>query len=220
MEVVFLTFILVLSIFLGFELIAKVPATLHTPLMSGANAISGITIVGALLAVKIGAGQISVILAVAAVATATINVVGGYMVTDRSLRIRSGVFHIREMTMTFMNIQQLSVHQGPLQRLLGLYDLRVRTAGGGDSAEGAPHQESGTAVTHIGHLRGVDNAPAIRDLILERMRKARDAGLGDSDDVTGSPLSETSAGMEQFRAAVAGLQSETHSLREAVVRVG
>jgi H+-translocating NAD(P) transhydrogenase subunit alpha len=79
-DIVFLTFILVLSIFLGFELISKVPATLHTPLMSGANAISGITLAGAF----ISAG-IANILGAIAVAMATINVVGGYMVTDRML---------------------------------------------------------------------------------------------------------------------------------------
>ena len=82
---VFLTFILVLSIFLGFELINKVPATLHTPLMSGANAISGITLVGAVGLVGTGDGDPSKWLAIGAVALASINVVGGYLVTDRML---------------------------------------------------------------------------------------------------------------------------------------
>ncbi|MAV25557.1 MAG: NAD(P) transhydrogenase subunit alpha [Gammaproteobacteria bacterium] len=85
MEVVFLTFILVLSIFLGFELISKVPATLHTPLMSGANAISGITLAGAFLSSGAGMATTGTILGTAAVAFATINVVGGYLVTDRML---------------------------------------------------------------------------------------------------------------------------------------
>ena len=86
---VYLAFILVLSIFLGFELISKVPATLHTPLMSGANAISGITLVGALMAagaaVSVEHGTVATALGVAAVVFATINVVGGYLVTDRML---------------------------------------------------------------------------------------------------------------------------------------
>ena len=83
---VFLTFILMLSIFLGFELINKVPATLHTPLMSGANAISGITLVGAVgLVSAIDDPDLSKWLGAAAVATASINVVGGYLVTDRML---------------------------------------------------------------------------------------------------------------------------------------
>ncbi|MGQ9427061.1 NAD(P) transhydrogenase subunit alpha [Gilvimarinus sp. F26214L] len=86
MEIVYQVFVLVLAIFVGFELIRKVPATLHTPLMSGANAISGITLVGALVA---AGGNVEPTLAkylgTAAVAFATINVVGGYMVTDRML---------------------------------------------------------------------------------------------------------------------------------------
>ncbi len=85
MEAVFLTFILMLAIFLGFELINKVPATLHTPLMSGANAISGITIVGAIGLAGTGQQDIANWLGAAAVAFASINVVGGYLVTDRML---------------------------------------------------------------------------------------------------------------------------------------
>jgi NAD(P) transhydrogenase subunit alpha len=83
---VLLLFVLVLSIFLGFELINKVPSTLHTPLMSGANAISGITIVGALLASG-GEGTFSSIVGTFAVFFASINVVGGYLVTNRMLKM-------------------------------------------------------------------------------------------------------------------------------------
>ncbi len=82
---VLLLFILVLSIFLGFELIAKVPSTLHTPLMSGSDAISGITIVGALLSAGSGNEKVTTILGTLAVAFAAINVFGGYLVTDRML---------------------------------------------------------------------------------------------------------------------------------------
>jgi len=82
---IFLLFVLTLSIFLGFELISKVPSTLHTPLMSGANAISGITIVGAMLSAGGEGNQISIWLGTAAVVFATINVMGGYLVTDRML---------------------------------------------------------------------------------------------------------------------------------------
>jgi NAD(P) transhydrogenase subunit alpha len=88
MDAVFLALILMLSIFLGFELISKVPATLHTPLMSGANAISGITIVGALISASSGtegSDMLATILGAAAVMFATINVVGGYLVTNRML---------------------------------------------------------------------------------------------------------------------------------------
>jgi len=82
---VFLTFILMLSIFLGFELISKVPATLHTPLMSGSNAISGITLVGAVSLAGTGHQDMANWLGAGAVALASINVVGGYLVTDRML---------------------------------------------------------------------------------------------------------------------------------------
>jgi len=92
MEPVYLTFILMLSIFLGFELISKVPATLHTPLMSGSNAISGITMVGALVSAGSNHEQLATLLGTAAVALATVNVVGGYMVTDRML----GMFKKKE----------------------------------------------------------------------------------------------------------------------------
>ena len=82
---IFLTFILMLSIFLGFELINKVPATLHTPLMSGANAISGIAIVGAIVVAGRAEGTLQTALGIAAIAMAMINVIGGFMVTDRML---------------------------------------------------------------------------------------------------------------------------------------
>jgi NAD(P) transhydrogenase subunit alpha len=86
--ITFLLFIFMLAMALGFELISKVPSTLHTPLMSGSNAISGITVVGALLAAgAAGNDSLSVWLGTGAVALATINVVGGYLVTDRMLRM-------------------------------------------------------------------------------------------------------------------------------------
>lgn len=80
-----LFFIFVLAIFLGFELISKVPSQLHTPLMSGSNAISGITIVGAIVAAGSGESAFATVLGTLAVTCATINVVGGYLVTDRML---------------------------------------------------------------------------------------------------------------------------------------
>ena len=87
MEPVFLTFVFVLTIFLGFELISKVPSTLHTPLMSGANAISGITLIGSLASLKTGNPTVAIILGTLAVAFATVNVVGGYAVTNRMLEM-------------------------------------------------------------------------------------------------------------------------------------
>jgi NAD(P) transhydrogenase subunit alpha len=86
-ELLFALFVFMLSVFLGFELISKVPPTLHTPLMSGSNAISGITLIGSLIAAGSEENPLSLGLAVAAVALATINVVGGFLVTDRMLKM-------------------------------------------------------------------------------------------------------------------------------------
>ena len=79
--------VLVLSLFVGFEVIAKVPPLLHTPLMSGSNAISGITLIGSLASLKSGNATVAIILGTLAVAFATINVVGGYAVTNRMLEM-------------------------------------------------------------------------------------------------------------------------------------
>ena len=79
--------IFVLAILVGFEVISKVPATLHTPLMSGANSIHGIVLVGAMLIAAIADNPLSILLSVLAVAFATMNVVGGYLVTDRMLEM-------------------------------------------------------------------------------------------------------------------------------------
>ena len=78
--------VFILAIFVGIEIISKVPPTLHTPLMSGSNAISGIAIVGAIIATKVGGGA-GTWLGLIAVILATINVVGGFMVTDRMLKM-------------------------------------------------------------------------------------------------------------------------------------
>jgi len=80
-------YVFVLAAFVGVEVISKVPPLLHTPLMSGSNAISGITLVGSLIAAGEGHGGLSVILGVIAVVFATINVVGGFLVTDRMLKM-------------------------------------------------------------------------------------------------------------------------------------
>jgi H+-translocating NAD(P) transhydrogenase subunit alpha len=88
-DLLILTYVFSLATFVGFELISKVPPTLHTPLMSGSNAISGITIVGAILAVGTVNWNNSVAkyVGIGAVILATINVVGGYLVTDRMLKM-------------------------------------------------------------------------------------------------------------------------------------
>jgi H+-translocating NAD(P) transhydrogenase subunit alpha len=85
--IIFSIYVFVLAVFIGFEVISKVPPLLHTPLMSGANAISGITLVGSLVIAGGGHTGLATVLGTVAVAFATINVVGGFMVTDRMLEM-------------------------------------------------------------------------------------------------------------------------------------
>jgi len=103
-----------------------------------------------------------------------------YIVSDRSIRIREGLVRLHEKTMTFANIQHVTVQQGPLQRLLGIADIEVRSAGGGTGSAKQP-DESGDDL-HVAHFHGVADAEGIRDVIAERMRVYRDSGLGDPDD--------------------------------------
>jgi membrane protein YdbS with pleckstrin-like domain len=100
-----------------------------------------------------------------------------YMVTDRSLRLRHGVWIVTESTMSFANVQQVTVTQGPLQRLLGLGDVKVQSAGGGR----VKHQQHGEDM-HLGLFHSVTNAVEIRDLILKRLRRYRESGLGDPEE--------------------------------------
>jgi uncharacterized membrane protein YdbT with pleckstrin-like domain len=93
-----------------------------------------------------------------------------YILTDRSLRIREGIFQVREMTISLTNIQNISLRQGPLQRLVGIADVEVRTAGGGSSDHPAKKE---TASMHIGRLRGIDDAEAVRDSIVARWNAVR-----------------------------------------------
>ena len=104
-----------------------------------------------------------------------------YIVTDRSLRIRTGLVKLQESTMSFANLQQVEVKQDPIQRLLGLADVHVQSAGGGSGHQGHGKGEMHDSL-HTGIFHSVDNATEIRDLILERLRKFRQAGLGDPDD--------------------------------------
>ena len=86
---------------------------------------------------------------------------------------------LHEKTMTFANVQHVGIRQGPLQRLLGIADLEVRTAGGQASGEG---EESTHSDLHVAYFRGIGNADRVRDAIRERLAKHKDAGLGDPDD--------------------------------------
>jgi membrane protein YdbS with pleckstrin-like domain len=131
-----------------------------------------------------------------------------YVVTDRSLRIREGALLIRELTLTFENVQNVSIRQGPLERLLGFANVVVETAGG------ASNPELGVKNTHQGVLRGVENAEEIRDLIRARLGQSlARAGLGDADDVGESQTTLKSAAQV---AMLRDIHVEAQGLRRAV----
>ena len=135
-----------------------------------------------------------------------------YIVSDRALRIREGIVSINEKTITFANIQQISIRQGPLQRLLGIADVQVSTAGGGSGGSQGKHGQVGESM-HEAYFRGVDNAEEIRAVIAERVRLHRDAGLGDSDDEPPHPVA---AGEPDVLAAARELREEMRALRRAM----
>lgn len=132
-----------------------------------------------------------------------------YLVTDRSLRLREGVLHVREMTITFANIQNISISQGPLQRLLGIADLRVDTAGGSSSGRGEGKGKPQSL--HTAFFRGVDNANVIRELIQNRLRALKDSGLGDHEELKTPPAGSGDDLLTALRAVAA----EASALRRA-----
>lgn len=150
-----------------------------------------------------------------------------YKVTDRSLRIREGVWAVREMTMTFANIQNISITQGPIQRMLNIADLKVQTAGGGAAVANEQQSQQMGFNMHTGYFRGVSNAHEIRDLMRDRLKRLRDSGLGDTDETRTEieePSSEDSAptrllGDGAFAEALRGLRDETRALRSAAESV-
>jgi membrane protein YdbS with pleckstrin-like domain len=130
-----------------------------------------------------------------------------YVVTDRSLRVREGVVGVQEITVTFANIQNLTISQGPIQRFLGVADLRVDTAGGG----GATHPAHGDDL-HTAWFRGIDNADEVRQLIQQRLRRLKDSGLGDHEELR----AEATSPRNDLTAALREVYRETAALRAAV----
>lgn len=136
-----------------------------------------------------------------------------YVVTDRSLRLREGIFGVKEMTLTFANVQNITIRQGPLQRLLGISDVVVQTAGGGGGESGGHPAHGAGESLHTGVLRAVDDAASVRDLILERLRRFRDAGLGDPDDRHRAAPAPAVAGDAALRDAARELLDAARALR-------
>ncbi|QSQ11439.1 PH domain-containing protein [Myxococcus landrumensis] len=139
-----------------------------------------------------------------------------YVLTDRSLRIREGVMSLREKTMTFANIQQISIQQNPIQRMLGIADVKVETAGGGKGSGSADPDAGTTEHLHEARFRGVSNAEAIRDMLLERVRMHRDTGLGEPTELITDtvPLLGQAPSLDAARE----LLSEVRKLRGALTR--
>lgn len=145
-----------------------------------------------------------------------------YIVTDRSLRIRAGIWSLQESTMSFANLQQVEVRQGPIQRLLGIADVIVQSAGGGG---GGGHEKGQSHDSlHTGTFHGVDNAQEIRDLVLERLRLFRQAGLGDPDEQPTRTALEVAtpalaaANASDAAAAAQELLAEARALRSTAER--
>ncbi len=130
-----------------------------------------------------------------------------YMLSDRAIRIREGIATVREKTIALANIQNIAVRQGPLQRLLGIADVEVNTAGGGGKSDMESHKGKRSEPMHVAYFRGVDNADEIRDLLREGVRLQRDAGLGDPDE----PEADT-----DVHAAMAELLAEAKRLRNTI----
>jgi membrane protein YdbS with pleckstrin-like domain len=128
-----------------------------------------------------------------------------YVITDHSVRIREGIVIIHEMTLTFANVQNVTIDQGPLQRTFGIADLRVQTAGGGGG-----HEQPGMRSMHTGILRGLDDAERLRETVLARLRVGTDAGLGDPDDA------QSGHGLD---AAATALLAEARALANAAERL-
>jgi uncharacterized membrane protein YdbT with pleckstrin-like domain len=139
-----------------------------------------------------------------------------YVVTDRSLRIREGVWHVREMTVTFANVQNLSIEQGPVQRFFGISDVRVDTAGGGGATAPGPGGRAGAGRNlHTAWLRGLDNAAEVRTAIQQRLRGRLDAGLGDPEESDPSSRSGLRTLSPEALWAAAEILAEARALHAA-----
>lgn len=125
-----------------------------------------------------------------------------YIITDRSLLIREGVWGTREITLTFANAQNVHVKQGPVQRYFDIWDIEIDTAGGG----GKKKEEQG-AQRHRAVLRGLEDPGPVRDQILELLRTHRSAGLGDPDDAE-SPNVVTIEMLKEILAETRGMKTE------------
>lgn len=128
-----------------------------------------------------------------------------YLITDRSLRVREGALQVRELTLSYVNVQNVTLEQGPLERLFGFANVVVETAGGG----GPTAAQHAGSTGHRAVLRGLTDAEAVRDLIRARLLTVhKTAGLGDADD--------THAGDHLDAAALAQVRDAARALADAM----
>lgn len=129
-----------------------------------------------------------------------------YLVGDERVRLREGIFTVREQTFTVANIQNLLVQQGPLQRLLGFADLEISTAGGGERGD-----DKDKPSLHLGRLRSLEDAPAVRDRLRAALESHRHSGLGDTP---AAPVPARDASLVLL-AAANDLVAEAKALRQS-----
>jgi uncharacterized membrane protein YdbT with pleckstrin-like domain len=146
-----------------------------------------------------------------------------YIITDRSLRIREGLMRVEERTMTFSNIQNVSVRQGPLQRFFGISDLEVSTAGGGGASPNPQEKGQAAKNLHRAFFRGIDNPAVVRDAILVHLKSQRASGLGDPDEDSDPPaawkpesVASAAAAPQNVLGAARGVLQEARALRQAL----
>lgn len=137
-----------------------------------------------------------------------------YIVTERSLRIRQGIGTFEETTLTFANVQNAEILQGPLERAFGFANVLVETAGGG----GPPVKGQPATGWHKGLIRGLDDASRVRDLIRAAIARHGGAGLGDKDDRSTAPLARPAApvALVALSPALREVLDETAALRRAL----
>ncbi|MBI3820590.1 MAG: PH domain-containing protein [Planctomycetes bacterium] len=138
-----------------------------------------------------------------------------YLITDRALRIRGGAIVVSEVTITYANIQDVEISQGPLQRWFGIADLIVHTAGGSATTK----KDGGGGMSHRGTLAGIAKPHELRDYILQRLRIYRDSGLGDPDDARAHSAHATGGqGDDALASALAELRGASLALQSAAAK--
>jgi membrane protein YdbS with pleckstrin-like domain len=128
-----------------------------------------------------------------------------YVIGSRSLRLRAGAWVQREITLSYANVQNVELMQGPIERLFGFKSLRISTAGGSRPQKDKLHLGG----SHDAVLLGITNAEEIRELIMSALRRRRDAGLGDADDAGAATVAESRAEL------LAGVLAAARELRAA-----